>query len=54
MIFYYKILGVSQVDTNKVSDAKTVLDTNVMGVIALCSAFIPGMKKRGEGIFYYV
>jgi NADP-dependent 3-hydroxy acid dehydrogenase YdfG len=42
-------LGVTTVDNNNVEDAKTVIDTNVMGVIALCSAFLPGMKERGEG-----
>ena len=42
-------LGVSYIDNNNVNDARTVLDTNVLGVIALCSAFVPGMKKRGDG-----
>ncbi len=42
-------LGVSGVDTNSVLDAKTVLDTNVLGVIAMCRAFVPGMKERGSG-----
>ena len=42
-------LGVSYIDDNNVYDAKTVLDTNILGVIALCSAFVPGMKKRGGG-----
>lgn len=42
-------LGVTTVENNIVEDAKTVIDTNVMGVIALCSAFLPGMKARGEG-----
>lgn len=30
-------------DTNNVKDAQTVMDTNVMGVIAFCSAFLPGL-----------
>lgn len=42
-------LGVATVDENSVTDAKTVLDTNVLGVIAFCSAFLPGMKKRNFG-----
>jgi len=42
-------LGVSPVDKNVVADAKTMLDANVLGTIAFCSAFIPGMKARGAG-----
>lgn len=42
-------LGVTAVENNSVYDAKTVIDTNVVGVIALSSAFLPGMKERGEG-----
>jgi 3-hydroxy acid dehydrogenase/malonic semialdehyde reductase len=34
---------------NSVEDAKALCDTNVLGVVALCSAFIPGMKERGFG-----
>ena len=42
-------LGVHAVDQNVVVDAKTMLDANVLGTIAFCSAFIPGMKARGAG-----
>lgn len=42
-------LGVTSVDNNNVEDAQTVLETNVLGTIALCSAFLPGMKSRGSG-----
>jgi len=42
-------LGVSSVDTNSISDAKIVMETNVLGVVAFCSAFLPGMKERGNG-----
>ena len=42
-------LGVTAVDENSVSDAKTVLDTNILGIVAFSSAFLPGMKKRGVG-----
>eukprot|EP00596_Hydrurales_sp_CCMP1899_P000870 CAMPEP_0119038566 /NCGR_PEP_ID=MMETSP1177-20130426/7553_1 /TAXON_ID=2985 /ORGANISM="Ochromonas sp, Strain CCMP1899" /LENGTH=301 /DNA_ID=CAMNT_0007001311 /DNA_START=52 /DNA_END=957 /DNA_ORIENTATION=+ len=43
------VLGVSAVEGNNVENAQTVLDTNVLGVISMCSAFLPGMKERGEG-----
>jgi NADP-dependent 3-hydroxy acid dehydrogenase YdfG len=42
-------LGVASADSNDIDDARTVLDTNVMGSIALCRAFLPGMKERGSG-----
>lgn len=42
-------LGVTSVEENSVADAKTVIDTNVLGVIAFCRAFIPGMLERGRG-----
>ncbi len=42
-------LGVTSADQNDVDAAKTVLDTNVLGTIALSAAFLPGMKKRGSG-----
>ena len=42
-------LGVNTVDNNNLNDAKTVLDTNILGTIAICSAFIPQMKARGSG-----
>ena len=42
-------LGVSSVDTNNIDDAKTMLETNVLGTIAMCAAFTPGMKLRGYG-----
>lgn len=42
-------LGVTPADLNDVAAAKTVLDTNVLGTIALSSAFLPGMKERGTG-----
>ena len=34
---------------NNVIDSKTMLDSNVLGTIAFCSAFVPGMKQRGAG-----
>jgi len=42
-------IGFTSVDQNDVYAAQTVLDTNVLGTIALCSAFLPGMKERGSG-----
>lgn len=42
-------LGVDSVDQNKISDAKTVMTTNVLGVTAFCSSFIPGMLERQAG-----
>ena len=42
-------LGVSSVESNVVADAETMLATNVLGTIAMCSAFLPGMKARGCG-----
>lgn len=41
--------GVNTVDKNLIQDAVTVMETNVLGVIAISSAFLPGMKARGEG-----
>jgi NADP-dependent 3-hydroxy acid dehydrogenase YdfG len=42
-------LGTTSVDGNSTTDAKIVLETNVLGVIAMCSTIIPGMKERGGG-----
>jgi FlaA1/EpsC-like NDP-sugar epimerase len=41
--------GVNSVEENNMNDAKEVLETNVLGTIAMCSAFLPGMKERGRG-----
>lgn len=42
-------LGVDPVDKNSISDANEVISTNVMGVVAFCSAFVPGMLERKAG-----
>ena len=42
-------LGVKPVYENTMDDALKVLRTNVEGVVAFCTAFIPGMKARGAG-----
>ena len=42
-------LGVNTADENKIEDVITVMNTNVIGCIAFCTAFLPGMRKRQEG-----
>ena len=42
-------LGVATVDNNSIADGVEMLETNVLGTIAMCKAFLPGMKERGEG-----
>merc|ERR1712060_859606 len=42
-------LGVASADENDLGDIQTMLNTNVMGVMALVRAFAPGMRKRGAG-----
>lgn len=42
-------LGLAEVQDVDIADAKTVLDTNVLGLIAFNSAFLPGMKERKAG-----
>lgn len=42
-------LGVATADTNSMEDMETVMRTNVHGLIAMCRAFLPGMKERGAG-----
>ena len=42
-------LGVNPVYENTMEDAVTVVETNVIGVIAFWTAFMPGMKARGAG-----
>ena len=42
-------LGVSTVDTNDLGQAENMLATNVLGLMAMCRAFAPGMKQREEG-----
>jgi len=42
-------LGVSAADENNMEDVQTMLNTNVLGTMALVSAFGPGMRKRGRG-----
>lgn len=42
-------LGVNPVYENTMSDASKVIETNVIGLIAFVTAFIPGMKERGAG-----
>jgi len=42
-------LGVSTVDENNMEDVQTMLNTNVLGVMAMVSAIAPGMRRRGRG-----
>jgi NADP-dependent 3-hydroxy acid dehydrogenase YdfG len=41
--------GVTSVENNQMVDAVEVMETNVLGTVAFCSAFLPGMKERGRG-----
>lgn len=41
--------GVCSVEENTMQDAIQVMETNVLGTIAFCTAFLPGMKARGRG-----
>lgn len=42
-------LGVGTADAHSVADMETVMNTNVLGLMTMCRAFLPGMKTRGEG-----
>ena len=42
-------LGVETAATNDLAQGEQMMQTNVMGVIAMCRAFLPGMKERGRG-----
>jgi len=42
-------LGTEAVDTNSISDAITVVNTNIMGVVAFTRAFASGMRERDRG-----
>ncbi len=41
--------GVTSVENNAMADAIEVMETNVLGTVAFCAAFLPGMKERGRG-----
>ena len=42
-------LGTESVDTNSIADAMTVVNTNIMGVVAFTRAFASGMRERDRG-----
>merc|ERR1719401_1780144 len=42
-------LGVKGADDNDIGDVQTMLNTNVLGVMALTRMFAPGMKALGRG-----
>ena len=37
------------VDANDMADVRTVVEVNVLGLIAFTRAFVPGMRERGRG-----
>lgn len=43
------MLQVNTIDENDLNEAKEMLETNVLGVLAFCRAFIPVMKAQGRG-----
>lgn len=42
-------LGTSTADANVVADVQTMMATNVTSLMAMTSAFVPGMKERSRG-----
>ena len=42
-------LNVKTIDTNIVDDIDRTIQTNVMSILYLCRAIVPGMKKRSRG-----
>ena len=42
-------LGVATVDKNSLEHMQTTMETNVIGVLALCRSIVPGMIKRERG-----
>ena len=42
-------LGVATVDKNDLEDVTVTMETNVVGVLALCRSIIPGMIERNSG-----
>lgn len=42
-------LGVASAEENEIENIQTMLQTNVLGVMALVSTLGPGMKERGRG-----
>jgi 3-hydroxy acid dehydrogenase/malonic semialdehyde reductase len=43
------VLGTDSIETGRLEDWATVLDTNVMGVLRLCRAFIPRFRQQNAG-----
>ncbi|SME90014.1 SDR family NAD(P)-dependent oxidoreductase [Pseudobacteriovorax antillogorgiicola] len=48
------VLGTDHIADGKISDWQTILDTNVMGVLRVCRAFIPKMKQAQRGHLIFV
>lgn len=42
-------LGTAAIQANDMADAVTMVNTNVLGLLAFCRAFVPGMVARGRG-----
>jgi len=42
-------LGTASVDTNSMSDVRSMVEVNIVGLVAFTRAFVPGMKERGRG-----
>ena len=42
-------MNVKTIDTNIVDDIDRTIQTNVMSILYLCRAIVPGMKKRSRG-----
>lgn len=43
------VIGLEPVETGRVDDWETILDTNVLGVMRVTKALIPVFKKQGSG-----
>jgi 3-hydroxy acid dehydrogenase/malonic semialdehyde reductase len=43
------VIGLEPVETGRVEDWETILDTNVLGVMRVTQALIPVFKKQGSG-----
>lgn len=42
-------LGIEAADEVTLDDARTMIDSNIMGVVAFTRAFTPGMRSRNRG-----
>ena len=42
-------LGLAPANEINMEETEITMDTNVLGLIAMCRALLPGMKERGRG-----